>query len=161
MAFDFDEEQFQGPIPGESFTHAPGKFPFDRPPQIVEPEEALQVLFTQIEKPKVTNRIMDALSDELPLELLVAGILESMSGEGVIPVTLMPVISAPLEAFIEESAKVAKVKITRIDDIAPPAEELLDVADLETLGNMTMETPVATAEQEDNTGFLVRPQEEQ
>ena len=54
----YDEEIFNAPIPGESMTVAPGQYPYDRPPQTSNAEEAVGKLFTAISKPKTMNKLL-------------------------------------------------------------------------------------------------------
>lgn len=139
MAFDFDEEKFQGALPGEAMTHAPGKFPFDRPARISDPEQAFDALFTQIRKPKTTNKLLDALELGAPVETTTSMILTSMAEEGIIPITLAPVLGPPVATLIEEIAKQAEVKVVRDEDLAPDEATEISLDDLQTLSGEVVE----------------------
>ena len=40
--------QFNGPIPGQSLTEPPGKHRYERPPEIVDPQEALDMHLSRV-----------------------------------------------------------------------------------------------------------------
>ena len=68
---DMSKALLNQPIPGESMTHKLGKYPFDNPPQIPSPVDAIQFI--------LENYLSNTNSDEV-LKLIMAGVtLEAIS----------------------------------------------------------------------------------
>jgi len=73
---------FDGPIPGESLTREPKKFAWERPPEFVDPEDALMFYIDKIMEPKVMRRMMDALELGMSIKGLTEGLLRVGVSEG-------------------------------------------------------------------------------
>ncbi len=73
---------FDGPIPGESLTREPKKFAWERPPEYVDPEDALMHYLDKILEAKTMEKILDALQLGVPIKKLVDGILRTGVSEG-------------------------------------------------------------------------------
>jgi len=76
-------------IPGQSLTDTPGQWPFEKPPQIVSPKQAFEIVKNSVESPESLEDI---------LKLLDVGI----SAEGVFTPDIAEIIKPPLVAHITE-----------------------------------------------------------
>ena len=54
-------EVFNRPIPGQALTDEPKNYPWERPPEITEPNEAVRYHLDRISDPEVIDNIFFAL----------------------------------------------------------------------------------------------------
>lgn len=60
---------FDAPIPGESLTSDPEtRMPYERPPQIVDQQEAVEDLFLRMTDPDTLDDILDLMRAQTPIE---------------------------------------------------------------------------------------------
>ena len=105
-----EEVTFDAPIPGQSLTTEPKGYPWERPPQIDDPEEAIKFYINNMSKQEVMDDIYTALDEGFPLDLLVKSILTNGVMEGVHSIDLSLLIHPMLVEFIHTQAKAAGVK---------------------------------------------------
>ena len=76
--------QFNAPIPGQSLTTEPKGFPWERPPEIVDPEEAIQMHLTRLSDPKKLSAVLDLIELEgLDVYTLTKGIMRGAVAGGI------------------------------------------------------------------------------
>ena len=66
---------FQRPIPGQSLTSQPRNRPYERPPEITDPEEALRYHITRLTDPEMLDNVVLVIQKEVPVRDLVEGIM--------------------------------------------------------------------------------------
>jgi hypothetical protein len=71
-----------GPIPGQSLTRAPGASPWEKPPQYVDPDDAMDFLFKQTTEPKHAHKLLALIAAGGTLSEIVGTILMSGFMEG-------------------------------------------------------------------------------
>ena len=98
---------FNVPIPGESLTVEPKSMPYERPPEISDPIEALDLHIDNITRPEAMEDMFFFLDSGLELTALVEGILRSavMAGMHSIDVSLIiaPVLHEEIKALALEA----------------------------------------------------------
>jgi len=98
---------FNVPIPGESLTVEPKSMPYERPPEISDPIEALDLHINNITRQDAMEDMFFFLDSGLELTSLVEGILRSavMSGIHSIDVSLIiaPVLHEEIKALALEA----------------------------------------------------------
>ena len=113
---DMSKALLNQPIPGESMTHTLGKYPFDNPPQIPSPVDAIQFI--------LENYLSNTNSDEV-LKLIMAGVtLEAISNmiikmyyiEGIITFDVAEIIKPVFLLHMLADARDAGVKNIKILD---------------------------------------------
>ena len=113
---DMSKALLNQPIPGESMTHKLGKYPFDNPPQIPSPVDAIQFI--------LENYLSNTNSDEV-LKLIMAGVtLEAISNmiikmyyiEGIITFDVDEIIKPVFLLHMLADARDAGVKNIKILD---------------------------------------------
>ena len=113
---DMSKALLNQPIPGESMTHKLGKYPFDNPPQIPSPVDAIQFI--------LENYLSNTNSDEV-LKLIMAGVtLEAISNmiikmyyiEGIITFDVAEIIKPVFLLHMLADARDAGVKNIKILD---------------------------------------------
>lgn len=62
-------DPFDAPVPGESLTTSPEqRYPFEKPPEIVDEQEAIEEIFLRITEEDVLDDILDLIRQDLPVE---------------------------------------------------------------------------------------------
>ncbi len=82
---------FNGPIPGQSLTTEPRAMPYERPPEIADPIEALDLHIENMSRPEAMEEALFFLEMGVDLQTLVEGILRSavMAGKHSIDISIL------------------------------------------------------------------------
>lgn len=96
--------RFERPIPGQSLTQEPKNAPYERPPEIVDPEQALQVHLARLNDVEAMDDAMFFLESGVDLVTLVEGILRSAVMAGVHSVDVSMIIAPAIHEFIKTTA---------------------------------------------------------
>ena len=96
--------QFDRPIPGQSLTTPPKATPFERPPDVTDPREALELHLDNLMKDGAMDAVLFFLEEGLDLVTLVEGIARSAVMEGIHSVDISLIIAPVLHEFIKGAA---------------------------------------------------------
>lgn len=96
---------FNAPIPGESLTTAPKQYAWERPPEIVDPEDAIQFYLNKMVKPDVMEGLMDALEMGMTVKDLTEGTLRMGVSNGMHTIDVGLIIAPVIHEFIVGFAK--------------------------------------------------------
>jgi len=96
--------QFDRPIPGQSLTTPPKAAPYERPPDVTDPREALELHLDNLMKEGAMDDILFFLEEGLDLVTLVEGILRSAVMEGIHSIDISLIIAPVLHEFIKGAA---------------------------------------------------------
>lgn len=103
-------KQFNAPIPGQSLTLEPKAYPWERPPEINDPEEAIQMHLTRLSKPEMMQDILNIIElQDIDIYTLTKGILRGAVAEGIHSVDVGLIAGPVIHEFIKQSAKAAGV----------------------------------------------------
>jgi len=98
---------FERPIPGQSLTAEPKSQAFERPPEISDPDEALDLHLSNLAEPGAMEDAVYFLEYGLDLVTLVEGILRSAVMEGVhnidTSLIIAPAIHETIKNFADEA----------------------------------------------------------
>jgi len=98
---------FSAPIPGQSLTDEPKNYPWERPPEIVDPREAIKFHLDGINKPEALDNIIEMLQIGIPVNALSKTALTTAQMEGIhsVDVSLIigDVIKEELISIAEEA----------------------------------------------------------
>jgi len=101
------DKLFTAPIPGQSLTDEPQNRPYERPPETVDPEDALQRHISRINKPEVLDNVLDLMEMGIPINVLTESMLTSavMAGIHTVPISMIiaPVIHEQLLTIAKEA----------------------------------------------------------
>ena len=75
--------QFDRPIPGQSLTTTPKGAPYERPPELSDPVDALEAHLDNLMKDGAMEDVLFFLEEGVDLVTLVEGILRSAVMEGI------------------------------------------------------------------------------
>jgi hypothetical protein len=118
-------ELFNAPIPGQSLTDEPKNYPWENPPEINDPDEALAMHMSKFNDPEVIDNMLDLLDIGFPVRAMAESILTASVAAGwhsidvsliIAPAMYEHIISIANEAGVdyvegfeeEEEAKQAK-----------------------------------------------------
>lgn len=102
--------QFEAPIPGQSLTESPGSKPYERPPEIVDPEEAIQMHLTRLTEPDKIEAIIDSIELGTDIRSLTTGLLRSAVASGVHTIDVSMLIAPVIHEYIKSTAEDAGIE---------------------------------------------------
>lgn len=100
---------FEAPIPGESLTVEPKSMPYERPPEITDPIEALDKHIDSLSRPEAMEDALFFLEMGVPLTNMTEGILRSAVMEGIHSVDVSLIIAPVVHEFIRKHAIAADI----------------------------------------------------
>ena len=100
---------FERPIPGQSLTTEPKNAPYERPPEIADPIEALDAHIDNLLKPGAMEDVLYFLEFGVDLVTMVQGILRSAVMEGIHSVDVSLIIAPVLHEYIKGFADAANL----------------------------------------------------
>ena len=95
---------FSGPIPGQSLTAEPKSRPYERPPEITDPEDALRLHLTRLNDVERLDTAMMLLDKGVDVRSLTEGILRSAVSEGIHSIDVSLIIAPTVHEFISDVA---------------------------------------------------------
>lgn len=97
----------KAPIPGMSLTTPPGNYPWEQPPQMENPEEALRYHIKRINDPERIDAIIDVLELGMPVKAITEGMLTSAVSQGRhsidVSILIAPVIHEQIKNLAEDA----------------------------------------------------------
>jgi len=108
------------PIPGQSLTDEPKNWPWENPPELNTPEEAIEYYITRMADEELMDDLAAMLSTGLPVAPVVKTLLTTgvMNGKHSIDISI--IIAPVLHTFIKASMTTYGIEVK--DDIEDPAE---------------------------------------
>ena len=98
---------FGAPIPGQSLTDEPRNYPWERPPEISDPEEAIEFHINHLNKTNVIDNLLQVLQMGVPLAPLAKTIVTKAQMDGVhsvdVGLIVLPVIREELVSIAEDA----------------------------------------------------------
>lgn len=98
---------FDAPIPGQSLTDTPKNAPYERPPEINDPVEAVDAHIANLNKEGAIEDLLYFLEMGVDLKTMVQGVLRSAVIEGIhsidISLIIAPVIHEYIKGFADAS----------------------------------------------------------
>lgn len=102
--------QFSGPIPGQSLTTTPKNYPWERPPEIVDPEEAIQMHLTRLSNPEMLESALNLLEfEDLDIQTITKGILRGAVANGIHTIDVGLIVAPVIHEFIKQAALAAGI----------------------------------------------------
>ena len=98
------------PIPGQSLTTPPGDAPWERPPVINDPEEAIRMHITRLNTEPRLKDIIDTLELGVTVVELTEGLLRSAVAEGIHSIDVSMIIAPVIHEFIKGTADEAGIQ---------------------------------------------------
>ena len=99
------------PIPGQSLTNSPeSKYPWESPPTLTNPREALDVIVAEIMQPEAVKNIVNALANGAAVGDIGSAILYAKFTEGDITPDIMMLLAEPVMYTIMAIGEEANIK---------------------------------------------------
>lgn len=118
-------------IPGQSLTDAPGQWPFEKPPQVVSPKQAFDIVKNSVEEPEAYQDIINLLDVGISSETLASSITLKMFSEGVFTPDVAEIIKPPLVAHITQLGLDAGIEdINVVNELPNPGMQIDDKMEL-------------------------------
>ena len=92
---------FDAPIPGQSLTSTPKSAPYERPPEITDPVEALDWHLDRLDNPKAVKEAMFFLEMGMDLSTLVEGIARGAVAEGIHSIDVSLIITPVIHEYLK------------------------------------------------------------
>lgn len=135
-------------MPGQSLVNNPDTpYPWETPPDITNPREALENLVEDILQPDVIKNIISALAGGMPVGDIAMAILYSKFVDGVISVDLLMLLAEPVMYLIMSVGEEANIKyniegndLDEFDDEEKLEEQKLNP--IEKIKQETLSTPI-------------------
>jgi len=139
---------FEAPIPGESLTTPPGNMPYERPPEIADPEEAIKMHLTRLSKRDSIKGIIDSLELGMDVVTLTQGYLRSAVAAGIHSIDVSLLAAPVVHRYIKRIADEAGIEYEEgLDDEDDPEEET-NLAILKAKRRLSKMSSVSTPEEE-------------
>lgn len=99
---------FNAPIPGQSLTTPPKNFAWERPQEITDPEEAIQMHITRLSNPDMLESILNLIElEDLDVHTLTKGILRGAVANGIHSIDVGLIAGPVIHEYIKQAAKAA------------------------------------------------------
>jgi hypothetical protein len=105
-------KQFDAPIPGQSLTNEPRNYPWERPPETTNPDEAVVHHLTRIGQPEILNNILDAVGQGIPVSMLTDLVLTGAVAKGIHSIDISMMIAPVIQDYIVNLLDEEKVEYT-------------------------------------------------
>jgi hypothetical protein len=110
------------PIPGQGLTNPPGSFPWERPPQIVDPEEAADFIWKKLRQTDNLQQALTIMDAGMPITMLVTRTLMTGVFQGLWTLDMVPVLYQAVTSMYEGLAATAGIKYQLKPDQPSPAD---------------------------------------
>lgn len=104
------DKTFSRPIPGESLTKEPGTYPWDRPPQYADNDEAAYAVFAEITRPEKLAQIFYFLENGVSIAEMTKIILYAGAGQGIYSIHSAYNLAQPVATMLTALAAKAGIK---------------------------------------------------
>lgn len=118
------EELLEAPIPGQSLTDQPNNWPWENPPEMVDPEEATKYYINRLANDEVMDDLAVALDGGTPLTPLVKTLITTGTMNGMHSVDVGLIIAPVIHSFIKAAMTSYGVEV--VDDLVDPEKQIKD-----------------------------------
>ena len=152
---------FDSPVPGQSLTDTPGNYPWEHPPQFVDPEEATEYIWVTLHQKQLTEQLIGMLDAGVPVEAIGRTILFAGFMEGKFSPDLAFIITEPVMkmiAAIGVNGGVEKI-VFSLEDLTN-RKQIKAITQVKIAKEKVEQITEATQEDIKKAGLMSRPQPE-
>jgi hypothetical protein len=102
--------KFEGPIPGENYLTDTKNYPWHRPPDLVDYDEAVSYMLDKIDEPEQIELVFAMLQIDAHVATVVSTLLLQGISKGKFSIDLAMLMAGPLARYIEIKANNSGVK---------------------------------------------------
>ena len=160
-------ELLNAPIAGQSLTDTPKNYPWERPPEIADPREAIKFHMDGLSSPESLDNIVELIQMGIPLRALAKTALTTAQMEGIHSVDVSLIIGDVVFEELVSIAEEAGLDYTTGDE--PSEREMQEKEDQQVLALLRKKLDALDPESEDTGEEIMRqvetmmsePQEEE
>ena len=159
-------DPFSAPVPGQSLTDEPGKWPWEQPPKYSDLKETLDVTMDRLFKPKFLERVITMLRAGIPVEGIARTIVFAGFAEGQYSVDIATMITKPVFEAVLTIGLISEVENMQItvdtENQKKETKFFTDMAHLEVVRELADEAVKDLKDApkaEKQTGIMARPEE--
>ena len=104
-------DSFDMPVPGHSLTDEPKKWPWDKPPEFTDPDEAVEFIADKIQKPEVKENFLRLMVSGISIEQIVNTIALGGFSDGRWSPDIAEVIKPPISVILIDMAIKNKIPV--------------------------------------------------
>jgi len=102
---------FSAPIPGQSLTDTPKNAPWERPPEISDPEEAIQMHLSRLSSPDMLKDVLDTIElYDVSIMQLTQGIVRGAVYKGIHSIDVGLIVAPVIHEFIKQATKAVGIE---------------------------------------------------
>ena len=98
------------PIPGQSLTDEPQNFAWERPPEIVDPNDAIRFHMERLSEKPVAESVMFLMELGYPVDVLTRSMLTASVGEGIHTIDVSMIVAPVIEEELSYMARTAGIE---------------------------------------------------
>lgn len=102
--------KFEGPIPGENYLTDTKNYPWHRPPDLVDYDEAVSYMLDKIDEPEQIELVFAMLQIDAHVATVVSTLLLQGISKGKFSIDLAMLMAGPLARYIEIKANNSEIK---------------------------------------------------
>ena len=103
---------FRAPIPGQSLTTEPGNAPYERPPEMTDPEDALIYQIEQLTDERRMGSILLLLENGFDIRTVTEGVLRIGVFKGIHSIDVSLIIAPAVHEYIRTTAEMVGIDYT-------------------------------------------------
>ena len=104
------EAALMAAVPGQSLTDYPKNYPWERPPEITDPNDAIKFHIDRVSDPDVIDNVLDALELGVPVKTLSDSMMTGAVASGIHSIDTSLVVEPIVRDLIMKAADMAGVK---------------------------------------------------
>lgn len=104
------EAALMAAVPGQSLTDYPKNYPWERPPEIIDPNDAIKFHIDRVSDPDIIDNVLDALEFGVPVKTLSDAMMTGAVASGIHSIDTSLVVEPIVRDFIMKAADMAGVE---------------------------------------------------
>ena len=129
------------PVPGHSLTDEPIKWPWDKPPEFTDPDEAVEFVADKIQKPEVKENFLRLMVSGISIEQIVNTIALGGFSDGKWSPDIAEVIKPPISVILIDIAVKNKIPVRVFEGNPNELDESRKMSPKNTLAVMKERNP--------------------
>ena len=104
------EAALMAAVPGQSLTDYPKNYPWERPPEITDPNDAIKFHIDRIADEDVIDNVLDLLEFGIPAKILSEAMMSGAVASGIHSIDVSLIIEPIVRDFIMKAADMAGIE---------------------------------------------------
>lgn len=114
-------EALRAAIPGQSLTDTPKNYPWERPAEIADPNDAVKYHIDRVSEEEVIDNVLDALEFGVPAKTLSEAMMSGAVASGIHTIDVSLIIEPIVRDFIMKAADMAGIEYKEMFDPDKPS----------------------------------------